>query len=62
MVDYMRNNYNRLSRSAQFTANPREDYRLEALDSLFTQGGLSGNYAAALLTVPPTRPRARAIG
>ena len=49
MVDYMRNNYNRLSRSAQFTANPREDYRLEALDSLFTQGGLNGNYAAALL-------------
>ena len=49
MVDYMRNNYNRLSRSAQFTANPREVYRLEALDSLFTQGGPNGNYAAALL-------------
>ena len=49
MMDYMRNNYNRLSRSAQFTANPREDYRLEALDSLFTQGGLNGNYAATLL-------------
>lgn len=49
MVDYMRNNYNRLSRSAQFTANPREDYRLEALDSLFTHGGLNGSYAATLL-------------
>lgn len=49
MVDYMRNIYNHLSRSAQFTANPREDYRLEALDSLFTHGGLNGSYAATLL-------------
>lgn len=49
MVDYMRNNYSRQNRSAQFTTNPHEDYRLEALDSLFTQGGLNGGYAATLL-------------
>lgn len=49
MIDYMRNRYSRLNRSAQFTANPREQYRLEVLDSLFAQGGLHGSYAATLL-------------
>lgn len=48
-VDYLRNDYNRLGRSAQFTANPQEEYRLESLDSLFAQGGLSGAYATTLL-------------
>lgn len=49
LVDYMCNDYNRLSRSAQFTANPQENHRLESLDSLFAQGGLNGAYAAMLL-------------
>lgn len=48
-VDYLRNDYNRLGRSAQFTANPPEAYRLESLDSLFALGGLGGAYAATLL-------------
>ena len=48
-VDYMRNNYSRLNRNAQFTANPQESYRLESLDSLFAQSGLNGAYAATLL-------------
>jgi hypothetical protein len=61
-IDYMRNNYNRLNRSAQFTASPQEKYRLEALDSLFTQSGLNSSYAATLLTVRPTKLTVRAIG
>ncbi len=48
-VDYLRNNYNRLGRSAQFTANPQEKYRLESLDFLFAQGGLNSDYATTLL-------------
>ena len=48
-VDYLRNDYNRLGRGAQFTANPQENYRLESLDSLFARGGLDGAYATALL-------------
>ncbi len=48
-VDYLRNDYSRLRRSAEFTANPQERYRLESLDSLFAQGGLGGAYAARLL-------------
>lgn len=49
LVDYMHNDYNRLGRNAQFTANPQERYRLESLDFLFAQGGLNGAYAATLL-------------
>lgn len=48
-VDFLRNDYSRLGRSAQFTANPQEKYRLESLDSLFALGGLGGAYAATLL-------------
>ena len=48
LVDYMRNDYNRLNRSAQFAENPQESYRLESLDSLFAQGGLNSVYAATL--------------
>lgn len=48
-VDYLHNDYNRLGRSAQFTANPPESYRLESLDSLFALGGLGSAYAATLL-------------
>lgn len=48
-VDYLRNDYKRIGRSAQFTANPQETYRLESLDSLFALGGLDGTYAATLL-------------
>ena len=49
MVDYMRNNYSRFNRNAQFTTNPHENYRLEALDSLFALGGLNSSYATTLL-------------
>lgn len=48
LVDYMRNDYHRLNRSAQFAENPQERYRLESLDSLFAQGGLNSVYAATL--------------
>lgn len=49
MVDYLRNDYKRFGRSAQFTANPSENYRMESLDSLFAQGGLDGVFSATLL-------------
>lgn len=48
-VDYLTNNYLRLSRSAQFTANPQEKYRAESLDSLFALGGLNSINADILL-------------
>ena len=48
-LDYLHNDISRLSRAAQFTANPAEAYRMESLDSLFALGGLRSPYAANLL-------------
>lgn len=48
-LDYLHNDVSRLSRAAQFTANPTEAYRMESLDSLFALGGLRSPFAVSLL-------------
>lgn len=48
-LDYMHNNYTRLRRSAELSAEPLENYRLQALDSLFSPSWQTSRYASLLL-------------
>ncbi len=48
-LDYMHNNYTRLNRSAELSAEPLENYRLQALDSLFSPSWQTSRYALLLL-------------
>lgn len=48
-VDYLKNDFSSISRQAQFTANPLEDYLEQSLDSLFHTNGLSSAFARNLL-------------
>lgn len=49
MVDYLRNKYSRLTRSAEFSALPAEAYRLQALDSLFAPLWTETGYLKTML-------------
>lgn len=48
-LDYMHNNYTRLRRSAELSAEPLENYRLQALDSLFYPSWQTSCYTSLLL-------------
>lgn len=48
-IDYLRNDYTSLSRTASFKANIHEAYRLAALDSLYAPLGLRSSLAQHLL-------------
>lgn len=51
-IDYLKNNYSTISRSAQFSENPIEQYREQSLDSLFATNGIASSsiFARHLLT------------
>ncbi len=48
-LDYMHNKYSRFFRTANFSAAPMEDYRLQSLDSIFAPSWQTSRYASLLL-------------
>ncbi len=48
-LDYMHNKYSRFFRTANFSAAPMEDYRLQSLDSVFAPSWQTSRYASLLL-------------
>lgn len=50
-IDYLKNDYTSISRRAQFSETPEEQYRVQSLDSLFAQNGMaSSRFTRNLLT------------
>lgn len=50
-IDYLKNDYTSISRRAQFSETPEEQYRVQSLDSLFAQDGMaSSRFTRNLLT------------
>lgn len=50
-IDYLKNDYTSISRHAQFSETPEEQYRVQSLDSLFAQNGMaSSRFTRNLLT------------
>lgn len=50
-IDYLKNDYTSISRRAQFSETPEEQYRVQSIDSLFAQNGMvSSRFTRNLLT------------
>ena len=50
-IDYLKNDYTSISRRAQFSETPEEQYRVQSLDSLFAQNGMApSRFTRNLLT------------
>lgn len=50
-IDYLKNDYTSISRRAQFSETPEEQYRVQSLDSLFAQNGMaSSRFTRNLMT------------
>lgn len=50
-IDYLKNDYTSISRRAQFSESPEEQYRVQSLDSLFAQNGMApSRFTRNLLT------------
>ncbi|MDO4932561.1 MAG: hypothetical protein Q4E63_07960 [Prevotellaceae bacterium] len=47
-IDYMHNSYSRLTNSVEMTAAPEEEYRMQALDSLFAPSWQSSRYRSIM--------------